>query len=112
MEDLLQLSVLFEYYGSLLTDRQFDICDMYLNQNLSLSEISENLGITRQGVRDALKKAEGILINFETKLGIMKKNEMLSEIVTEIQNHLMNSNVSVEIKKQIETLTNQINDLL
>ena len=112
MEDLLQLSVLFEYYGALLTERQFDICDMYLNQNLSLSEISENLGITRQGVRDALIKSEGILINFESKLGIMKKNETLSELVAEIQNCYEISSASDEAKKQIEKLTNRINDLL
>ncbi len=112
MQDLLELSVLFEYYGKMLTPRQFDVCDMYLNQNLSLSEISENLGITRQGVRDSLVKAEGILINLENNLDIMKKNEALSEIIANIQNLVDNSDVDAVIKNEILKLTNQINNLI
>ena len=112
MENLLELSVLFDYYGKMLTSRQFDVCDMYLNQNLSLGEISENLGITRQGVRDSLVKAEKILINLESKLGIMKKNESLSEIVMKIQNFVDDSNMGSEFKNRIFELTNQINNLI
>ena len=112
MENLLELSVLFDYYGKMLTSRQFDVCDMYLNQNLSLGEISENLGITRQGVRDSLVKAEKILINMESKLGIMKKNESLSEIVMKIQNFVDDSNMGSEFKNRIFELTNQINNLI
>ncbi len=112
MENLLELSVLFDYYGKMLTSRQFDVCDMYLNQNLSLGEISENLGITRQGVRDSLVKAEKILINLESNLGIMKKNESLSEIVMKIQNFVNDSNMGSEFKNRISELTNQINNLI
>ncbi|MBO5453806.1 MAG: hypothetical protein J6A69_07580 [Clostridia bacterium] len=112
MNDLLQLSVLFEYYGKMLTKRQYDVCDMYLNQNLSLSEVSENLGITRQGVRDSLIKSENILINFEEKLGIMKKNENLSEIVIRIQELIDKSCIEESHKTEITKLTNQINNLI
>ena len=47
---------LLDIYGALLTDRQRDVLDLYYNDDLSLSEISENLGITRQGVRDAIRR--------------------------------------------------------
>ena len=77
MENLLYLSVLFEYYGCLLTQRQYDVCDMYYNSNLSLGEISAELGITRQGVRDCLVKSENTLRHYEEKLGIQKKNLQL-----------------------------------
>lgn len=112
MQDLLELSVLFDYYGKMLTDRQFDVCDMYLNQNLSLGEISENLGITRQGVRDSLVKAEKILVNLENNLHIMKKNESLSEIVMQIQTFIDSTDMDDEFKKKISKLTNQINNLI
>ena len=65
MDSFLKFSVLFDYYGSLLTETQQNICDMYYNQNLSLTETAEDLGITKQGVRDALKKAEKLLLKYE-----------------------------------------------
>jgi len=112
MEDLLELSVLFEYYGNMLTPRQFDICDMYLNQNLSLGEISENLGITRQGVRDALVKSEKLLVKFEDNLKIMQKNEALSDIIASIEQIVSSSDVDNESKVKIIKLTNQISNLI
>ena len=112
MEDLLGLSVLFEYYGSMLTERQYDICDMYFNQNLSLGEISENLGITRQGVRDSLLKSQRMLVHLENNLNIMKKNEQLSEIITNIIELTDNSSANDDDKQKIIGLANQINDLI
>jgi predicted DNA-binding protein YlxM (UPF0122 family) len=111
MEDLLALSVLFEYYGSMLTKRQYDVCDMYLNQNLSLSEISENLGITRQGVRDSLIKSENILINLEEKLSVKRKNELLGEISEKIL-FLAEKSEDKLMKDGIINLVNELNNLI
>ena len=72
MDAFLQLSLLYEYYGALLTDTQKEICDLYYNQNFSLSEIAEDVGITKQGVRDALKKSEKLLYKYEQELLIQK----------------------------------------
>ena len=66
----LEISLLLEFYGALLTDRQRELIDLYYNDDLSLAEISELTGITRQGARDGIKKAEGILLDLEEKLGM------------------------------------------
>ena len=73
----LMLSQLLDIYGSLLSDKQRLLCELYYDEDLSLSEIAENEGITRQGVRDALKKAEQQLRHFEDNLGLLKKTEAL-----------------------------------
>ena len=74
MDKKVEISMLCEIYGKLLTEKQLDIMDNYYNLDLSLSEIAENEGITRQAVRDIIKKGENKLFEFEEKLGIMKKN--------------------------------------
>lgn len=111
MNNLLFLSVLFEYYGSLLTDRQYEICDMYLNQNLSLGEIANILGISRQGVRDGLVKSENLLKNYEDKLKIQEKNSVLSTMIEKIQ-QLSAQIDNSEIADKIVNITDEINDLL
>ena len=111
MENLLYLSVLFEYYGCLLTQRQYDVCDMYYNSNLSLGEISAELGITRQGVRDCLVKSENTLRHYEEKLGIQKKNLQLGRLVNEITEQTKNisDKSAAEIIKKV---ADKINDLI
>ena len=56
-----RMTMLFDFYGELLTDRQKEFFDLYYNEDLSLSEIAENEGISRQGVRDVIVRAEAIL---------------------------------------------------
>ena len=73
MEKKVEISVLCQIYGKLLTKKQFEFIDDYYNNDLSLSEIAENNNITRQAVRDILKKGESKLFEYEEKLLIMKK---------------------------------------
>ena len=73
MEKNVKISLLLDIYGKLLTEKQYMLLDDYYNHDLSLSEIAENEGITRQAVRDNLKKGENKLFEYEGKLGIMKK---------------------------------------
>jgi len=73
MEKNVKISILCEIYGKLLTKKQFDIIDNYYNKDLSLSEIAENEGISRQGVRDNIVKTEKKLLEFESKLGLAKE---------------------------------------
>jgi len=68
-----EMALLFDFYGSMLTEKQQEFFDMYYNEDLSLGEISENEGITRQGVRDVILRAEGILTDMENKLGIVAR---------------------------------------
>lgn len=70
----LSYGVLLDYYGALLTERQRDLLGLYYNDDLSLSEISENTGLSRQGVRDAIKHGEVELDRLESALGIASSN--------------------------------------
>lgn len=68
-----QMSLLFDFYGDLLTERQREFFDLYYNEDLSLAEIAENSGITRQGVRDVIVRAAGTLTEFEEKTHIIQR---------------------------------------
>ena len=69
----LEMSLLFDFYGETLTEKQRELFDLYYNEDLSLSEIAEHAGITRQGVRDSIKRAEHALGEMEQKLGLVAR---------------------------------------
>ena len=73
MDKKVEISMLWLIYGKLLTEKQYEYIDYYYNQDLSLSEIAENDNITRQAVRDIIKKSERKLFEYEEKLLFMKK---------------------------------------
>lgn len=73
MEEKVKISMLCQLYGKLLTRKQFEFIDDYYNNDLSLSEIAENRNITRQAVRDIIKKGEKKLFEYEEKLMFMKR---------------------------------------
>lgn len=83
-----EISMLCQIYGKLLTEKQLNILDNYYNLDLSLSEIAENENITRQAVRDIIKKGENKLFEFEEKLGIMKKTQRQEEKIANILSEL------------------------
>ena len=112
MDSYLELSVLYDYYGALLTETQQSICDMYYNQNLSLTEIAEDLGITKQGVRDALKKSEKLLFKFENSLQIKSKNEQIGVLVKQLEQSLSVSDIDLKKKSEIFKLAEEINSLI
>lgn len=85
MEKSVHVSMLLEIYGKLLTAKQSDIIDLYYNDNLSLSEIAEELGITRQGVHKNLIDAENKLFDYEEKLMVLKQKLERQEIIESIQ---------------------------
>lgn len=84
-EKQIEIGYLLDFYGDLLTERKRSVLDMYYNEDMSLSEISADLGITRQGVLDTIKKAGNELLFFEEKLGAARKFRLISEKVAEAQ---------------------------
>ncbi len=72
--DALQMTLLFDYYGDLLTQRQRMCFDLRHNQDLSLAEIAQELNISRQGVHDNLSRAEGLLLDMEAKTGCVGRD--------------------------------------
>ena len=84
MDKNIKISMLLEIYGKMLTDRQADTVDLYYNQNLSLSEIADEVNITRQAVRKSLIEAEKNLFEYEEKLKFLEKNIQRKEKIDEI----------------------------
>ena len=68
-----RMTMLFDFYGEVLTPRQKEFFDLYYNEDLSLAEIAENYGISRQGVRDVIVRAEAIMTDLEDPTGLMKR---------------------------------------
>jgi predicted DNA-binding protein YlxM (UPF0122 family) len=73
MDSMPEIGLLLDFYGELLTERQFEILDLHYNNDYSLGEISEQLDITRQGVYDNIKRGRKILHEFEGKLHLVEK---------------------------------------
>ena len=102
----LDVIILFDIYGELLTKKQQDFISYYYNDDLSLAEIAENEGITRQGVRDAIKRAETQLFTFEEHIGLNARLEKIKKGLREI-NEL--SDVINEVNRRT-ILSREIND--
>ena len=83
-EKNMKFPLLLDTYGSLLSERKRELLDCYYNEDYSLSEISELTGISRQGVRDSIKKSEEEILKLESKLNIVQKNEELSDALTAV----------------------------
>ncbi|MBE5821464.1 MAG: hypothetical protein E7311_02610 [Clostridiales bacterium] len=97
MDKNIQIGLLYEFYGNLLTEKQAYVINSYYNDDLSLSEIADELEITRQGVRKHLIEAEKLLNNYEEKLGLMNK-------------FLENKNELKYIYEELNKLKNKYND--
>ena len=79
-----EMAVLIDFYGEMLTEKQRSFLEYYYNDDLSLSEIAENEGITRQGVRDAIKRAESQMLEMEERLGLAERFSEVSKKLKEI----------------------------
>ncbi len=79
MAKKLEFVMLLDCYGDLLTEHQKSVMELYYCEDLSLAEIGSPLGITRQAVRDIIKRTENILLNYEEKLGFAKRLEKMRE---------------------------------
>ena len=87
--DALQMALLFDYYGELLTDRQRMCFDLRHNQDLSLAEIAQELNVSRQGVHDNLSRAEALLMNMEEKTGCVRRDLQCRKAAREIKEAAM-----------------------
>ena len=80
-----RMTMLFDFYGELLTDRQKEFFDLYYNEDLSLSEIAENEGISRQGVRDVIVRAEAAMQEIEDKTGLIRRFHTMQAQLKEVE---------------------------
>ncbi|MCI7145170.1 MAG: YlxM family DNA-binding protein [Clostridiales bacterium] len=88
LDDITKQSLLYDFYGALLTERQRQVLQLYHDENYSLAEIAAQFEISRQGVHDALKNGEKSLEEYERKLGLMEKFRRTREAVDEIDRRI------------------------
>lgn len=111
MDKKVEISMLCQIYGKLLTEKQFDYINDYYNNDLSLSEIAENYGITRQAARDNIKKGENKLFEYEEKLQIMKTTINTEQKIANILAQISTIKTNYSDKKIADILENIKNEL-
>lgn len=119
MEKIVEYALLYDFYGTLLTEHQQKIYEDYVYQNYSIGEIAEEAGISRQGVHDLIKRCNRILEGYEEKLQLLSKFSNTKEKVNEISRliKLCLTEEAAEIKEeqkqvlfQIERISDEILD--
>ncbi len=114
MESIVKQNLLYDFYGELLTEHQRAVYEDVIFNDMSLAEIAEEKGISRQGVHDLIKRCDKILSGYEEKLHLVSKFQKTREMVTEIQ-HLtkeFQETDDMELIRQIEQISGDIIDLL
>ena len=115
MDKKIEISILCQIYGKLLTEKQYQLIDDYYNRDLSLSELAENSNITRQAARDNIKKGEKNLFEYEAALGLMKQTlaneKKVKDIVSDI-NKLKEECTDKNVKKELDNIKKRIQELM
>lgn len=109
-----ETSLLLDFYGQLLTDRQYEILDLHYNNDFTLTEIAEQLNISRQGVYDNEKRGRALLIEYENKLGLLGKfsqQKQKAQNVLEMMKKLKLDELGKENADIIEKVITEIEDL-
>ena len=110
-----RMAMLFDFFGDMLTERQREFYDLYYNEDLSLSEIAENYGISRQGVRDVIVRAEATLTELEDKTGIIRRFHVMQDQLKNVQRavtDISQRNTQQCQDEEIENLVKEINAIL
>ncbi|MBR2954592.1 MAG: DNA-binding protein [Ruminococcus sp.] len=107
----LKFVMLLDFYGELLTEKQRDVMELYYCEDLSLSEIGNPMGITRQAVRSYIKRGEEILLNYEEKLGFAERLGKMQDCFNSIsnaaklvENENIRNTITAEVEKGLELL--------
>lgn len=110
IDKLVELSLLYDFYGELLKENQKSIYEDYILNDLSLSEIAEQQGISRQGVHDVVKRCSNQLINYEEKLHLIEKFEQTKQKVSKIKelSEQMMQSQEFSYLREVEKLSDSI----
>ncbi len=113
MESIVKQSLLYDFYGELLTEHQRSVYEDAVFNDMSLAEIAEEQGISRQGVHDLIKRCDKILTGYEEKLHLVSKFQQTRQMVEEIQmrTRQFQETKDLSLIAQIETISNDILEL-
>ena len=114
MDDILQLTLLYDFYGELLTEKQKQVYELHYQNDLSLTEIGEELSISRQAVRDQLKRTEKILLDYEEKLQLSRFQAQKKAVqeMKHIMEGLEKKNPDASVVKAIAKMKKIADDIL
>lgn len=105
MDKILYITLLFDFYSSLLTEKQKKMFEFYYFNDLSLNEIAEQFSISKQAVRDSLVKTEATLNKYEKKLLLLdrytKQNCLIDELILDFENMINNNKIDDGIKEKL-----------
>ena len=107
-EKNLNIGYLLDFYGDLLSDRKRSVMEMYYNEDLSLAEIAQEIGISRQGVHETIKKSEDELLFYEEKLGLAKRLLQVEKYADKLVKLSAENDLPDAIKETIDLLTHAV----
>ena len=108
MKDILEQALLYDFYGELLTNHQKEVYEQFVLEDLSLSEIAESAGISRQGVHDLVKRCNKILEGYETKLHLVEKFLTIKNKVQQMNDLLEKEDGENKLVREIRQITGEI----
>ncbi len=112
MDNILQVTLLYDFYGELLTVRQKNIFELYYQYDLTLAEIAKECNISPQAVSDSLKRTQNILYKYEVKLQCLDKYIKLNNKIQNIISEIDDMFIYVKNKEKLISIKNQLNDIL
>lgn len=112
LKEQYELTLLYDYYSGLLKESQREILADYYFNDMSLSEIADERGISRQGVHDTVKRCSKSLMEFEEILGLAKKQKLIKKNINVINNEIDSIKESDDINKRLSSIKDKLNEIL
>ena len=111
IREMVELSILYDFYGELLTDNNKEVFEEYIFNDLSLAEIAEQKGITRQGIHDIIKRSSKKLREYEELLHLVEKFKTIEIKVSNIKELTEQLSIQTNNSNNTETILSEINNL-
>jgi len=111
LDNLAKESLLYDFYGGLLTDKQREVMELYHEENYSIVEIAGELGVSKQAVHDNLKKTERILSDYEDKLGLVSKFVARSNALRTVRADVESLKVMLADNEEMKDLSARIDEI-
>ena len=112
LESFLQVSLLYDFYGALLTDKQRKCIEMHFLNDFSLSEIADEFGVSRQAIYDIINRTRQMLVDYEGKLGLVRRYQTEQECIQDILSIMKNLPDDIKKKYQLEIVIHKLSSLI